>query len=369
MITAPPAASMSAADHAPAPFGIRVLAKLADLLVLNVVMALLLCAFPVLQSAGLSGKRLIWGLGSVAVLFAVLYLAIGTSGRRQTLGYRLAGLRVELAAEPSLPIGYGRSFARSVLDWGFYILAGYGIGLVDYVPVAVSPARRALHDLATGTRVTTVGRPRYPALAVCAVLLVALPFAAVYGLVRPFLMQGFYMPSPAMLPTLPINTRFLVNKFVYRTHAPQRGDIVAFHVPAAVASYFPTPLDTGMEYVKRVIGLPEEDLRMAGGKVLIYGKGTLPEPYIKAGYAHDLPQPQGGNNQDDWDEQDDWFEARRSALVKHAGVWWIHIPPGQYFVLGDNRNDSKDSHVWGFVPRRSIVGKAALVYSPHLEDL
>ena len=119
----------SAANHVPAPFGLRVLAKLADLLVLNVVMALLLCAFPVLLTAGLSGKRLIWGLGSMSVLFAVLYLAVGTSGRRQTLGYRLAGLRVVLADSAESPLGYGRSLARSVLDWAFYFLACYGIGL------------------------------------------------------------------------------------------------------------------------------------------------------------------------------------------------------------------------------------------------
>lgn len=361
MTIPPPAAPPDAVDYVPAPFGVRVLAKLADLLVLNVVTALLLCAFPVLLSAGLSGKNLIWGLGSVSVLFAVLYLTVGTSGRRQTLGYRLSGLRVLLAGDADLPIGYGRSLARSVLDWGFYFLACYGIGLVDYVPVAVSPAKRALHDLATGTRVAAVGRPRYPALAVCAVLLVALPFAFVFGLIRPFLMQGFYMPSPAMSPAMPINTRFLVNKLAYRTHAPRREDIVVFHVPASALSYLPGAPDT--EYVKRVIGLPDEDMRMVGGKVLIYGKGALLEPYVERGYAKDLPQPQSN------DVEDDWFEERRSALVKHGGVWWIHVPPGQYFVLGDNRNNSNDSHLWGFVPRRSIVGKAALVYSPRLEDL
>ena len=258
-------------------------------------------------------------------------------------------------------MGFGRSLVRSAVDWAFYLLALYAVGLVDYVPVAVTPARRALHDLATGTRVVTIGRPRYPALAVCVALLVLMPFGMVYGVIRPFLMQGYYMPSPAMDPTMPVNTHFLVNKLVYRLRPPRRGDILAFRAPATAVSYLPAGADT--DYVKRVIGLPGEDLRMAGGKVLIYGKGALPEPYVQAGYAHSLPEP------DSTDGQDDWFERRRSSLVRHNGAWWIRVPAGQYFVLGDNRNDSNDSHVWGCLPRHNIIGKVTLVYSPRFEDL
>lgn len=292
-------------------------------------------------------------------LFGILYLAIGTSGGRQTLGYRLAGLRVVLASPGDAPIGFGRSLGRSMLDWVSYGLAGYGIGLVDYVLIFFTSEKRAFHDLATGTRVIAAARPRYLALAVYAVLGFAIPFAFVFGLVRPFLMQAFYAPSPSMAPTLPENTHFLVNKLVYRFHLPQRGDIVAFHAPASAASY----LSAGDNYVKRIVGLPGEDLRMAGGKVVIYGRDALREPYVAMGYTSDLPQPESE------DSQDDWFKKRRSSLVKHDGVWWIRVPAGQYFVLGDNRNDSNDSHVWGFLPRENIVGKVTLVYSPRLEDL
>jgi len=102
---------------------------------------------------------------------------------------------------------------------------------------------------------------------------------------------------------------------------------------------------------------------MAGGRIYLYGQpGPLSEPYVGRGYARDLPQPGG-------DEQDDWFEKRRASLVRHGRDWWIRVPPGQYFVLGDNRNDSNDSHVWGFLPRRSIVGKATLLFRPRLQDL
>ena len=60
---------------------------------------------------------------------------------------------------------------------------------------------------------------------------------------------------------------------------------------------------------------------------------------------------------------------RKAFLTEHQGHWWIKVPPDQYFVLGDNRNNSNDSHIWGFLPKRNIVGKATLIFSPHLHDL
>ena len=354
-----PSPKTTSFSPSPAPIGRRFLAKLVDLLVVDAFCGVLLIGFAVLQAAGVPGTKLaLWLLG-VFLLFGILYLAVGTSGGRQTLGYRLAGLRVVLAGSGDAPVGFGRSLSRSVLDWFFYGLTHYGIGLADYVAIFVTPQKQAFHDLATRTQVIAAARPHYPALAACAVLGFAIPFALVFGLVRPFLMQSFYAPSPSMAPTLPQNTHFLVNKIVYRFHLPQRGDIVAFHAPASAASY----LSAGDNYVKRIIGLPGEDLRMANGKVVIYGRGVLREPYIAVGYVSDLPQPEGV------DSQDDWFEKRHSSLVKHDGAWWIRVPAGQYFVLGDNRNDSNDSHVWGFLPRGNIVGKVTLVYSPRFEDL
>ena len=343
----------------PAPFGRRFLAKLVDLLLVDAFCGVLLIGFAVLQADGIPGTRLVFWLLGVFLLFGILYLAVGTSGGRQTLGYRLAGLRVVLAGSGDVPIEFSRSLGRSVLDWVSYGLMHYLIGLADYVAIFVTPQKQALHDLATKTRVIAATRPHYPALAACAVLGFAIPFALVFGLVRPFLMQSFYAPSPSMAPTLPEDTHFLVNKLVYRLCLPQRGDIVAFHAPASAASY----LSAGDDYVKRIVGLPGEDLRIARGKVVIYGKGTLREPYIAMGYSSNLPQPESE------DSQDDWFEKRRSSLVRHGGVWWIRVPAEQYFVLGDNRNDSNDSHVWGFLPRGNIVGKVTLVYSPRFEDL
>lgn len=356
----PEFSSLTVGDR-PATFGLRTVAKLADLLVVNIISCVLFCTFAFLQASGTPSAVLIPWLVGTLVLFGVLYLGIGTSGGRQTLGYRLAGLRVVLARGDAKPAGLGRCLIRSALGWIAYNLTGYVVGFADYLPVAATRSKRALHDLATGTRVVIVDRPRSAALALCAALLVVVPLFMVFGVIRPFLLQAYYMPSPAMTPTLPVNTRFLVNKLCYWSHDPQRGDIIAFHAPASAAAYLPAGTDP--DYVKRVVGLPGEDIRMVGGKVLVYGKGALPEPYVKTGYANDLPQPES------MDSQDDWFEKRRSALVQHDGVWWIRVPAGQYFVLGDNRNDSNDSHVWGFLPKGNIIGRATLVFSPQVRNL
>ncbi len=357
-----PPVPVSVVSQHPPTFGLRALAKLTDLFIINILSSLLLGVFAALEALGVSGTNLAPWLITPFVLFCLLYFAIGTSYGRQTLGYRLAGLRVVLAQEDATTAGFWRCLARSALNWLSYGLACYGVvGLADYVPVAVTASKRALHDILTGTRVIAVGRPRYPALAVYTVLLIVTPVVIVFGIIRPFMLQAFYMPSPAMAPTLPVNSRFLVNKLCYRIHAPQRGDIVEFLVPPGTSEYL--PFSPGTDFIKRIVGLPGDQLRMAGGKVLIYGKGPLPEPYIKEGYAYDLPQ------RDSADEQDDWFEKRRSALVQHDGAWWIRVPQGAYFVLGDNRNDSNDSHIWGFLPRNCIIGKATLEFVPRVKDL
>ena len=345
-----------------ATFGLRALAKLADLVVLNVAAALFFCAYAILGAFDLSAAALIPWLVGLFSLLCVAYFAWGTSQGRQTLGYRLAGLQVTLAEEHQTPAGVGRCLGRSLINSFFLALTNYGIGLVDYLPIAVTPAKRALHDLIAGTQVIMPRRPRFVALGLSAVGVVLVPVAAVFLVIKPYFLQSFYIPSPSMAPTIAVNDHFLVNKFYYRRNSPRRGDIIAFRVPASVASYFPSGTDT--EFVKRIVGLPGDEVRMSRGKVFLYGRpAPLPEPFVTEGYRQDVPKK---NSED---EQDDWFLRRRASLVQHAGGWWIKVPSGQYFVLGDDRNDSNDSHIWGFLPQQNIVGKVTMKTSPEVHDL
>jgi signal peptidase I len=175
-----------------------------------------------------------------------------------------------------------------------------------------------------------------------------------------FCAQPFRIPSGSMESTLLVGDFLLVNK---QTSSPDadgsagllpsaaihRGDIVVFH----------DPVDATLHLVKRVIGLPGDHLRLHSGRVFINGH-PLSEPY-----AVYRPSPP--------DNFRDNFPRFQSADPEIDSHWWIRmrslidngeliIPTGNYFVMGDNRNDSEDSRYWGFVPREAIVGKPLLIY-------
>lgn len=124
----------------------------------------------------------------------------------------------------------------------------------------------------------------------------------------------------SMLPTLQDGEFVLVNRLAYRFDSPQRGDIVVFHYPP----------DPKQDLIKRVIGLPGDAVSVQSGTVRVNDEPLL-EPYIA--------QP-----------------------PLYVGNWVV--PAGHLFVLGDNRNDSSDSHSWGMLPFENIVGKAILIYWP-----
>ncbi len=124
----------------------------------------------------------------------------------------------------------------------------------------------------------------------------------------------------SMYPTLVSGEYMIVNRISYRLGNPKRGDIIVFHPP-------PKPKE---EYIKRVIGLPGDEIEVKNNAVFINGQ-RLDESYLK-------------------------------VTTNYIGTW--QVPAGQLFVLGDNRNNSEDSHDWGMVPMEYVVGKAILVYWP-----
>jgi signal peptidase I len=170
-----------------------------------------------------------------------------------------------------------------------------------------------------------------------------------------FTAQPFRIPSASMEPTLLVGDFLLVNKQLanFPALAPagriRRGDLIVFHYP----------VDPNKNLVKRVVGLPGERIRLRDGRVSIDGR-TLSESY--AVYLPSAPD----SYRDDFPRVD-----RADPAVDSR--WWIQmhslvsngelsIPPGSYFVLGDNRNDSEDSRYWGLVPREAIEGKPFLIY-------
>ncbi len=179
--------------------------------------------------------------------------------------------------------------------------------------------------------------------------------------VTTFIVQPFRIPTGSMEPTLRVGDFLLVDKQSFApppSHSAlsplpptpvQRGDLAVFHFP----------VDPAMHLVKRIVGLPGDRIRLRGGHVWINGQ-PLAEPYAFYSpsrpnfFRDDFPSLREA----DPNVQPPWWIAMRQGM--HDGE--MTVPPEQYFVLGDNRNDSEDSRYWGFVPRNALVGRPLLVY-------
>ncbi|MBB5209992.1 signal peptidase I [Microbulbifer hydrolyticus] len=185
------------------------------------------------------------------------------------------------------------------------------------------------------------------------------PVLAIVFVLRSFLVEPFQIPSASMDPTLQVGDFILVNKYAYglrlpvsRTKVlsigePKRGDVMVFFPPHANDTY----------YIKRVIGLPGDQIRVVNNQLFINGK-PAPQELIQA-----LPP---GNPQKEflWEE----IDGRRHLMAKqvrpstYGNVRTLVVPEGHYFMMGDNRDNSLDSRKWGFVPEKDIVGKAFAIW-------
>jgi signal peptidase I len=169
------------------------------------------------------------------------------------------------------------------------------------------------------------------------VLILAVAFGLAY-LVQGWVVKPYRIPSVSMEPTLKVGDMVLVNRFIYRIHPPRRGDVIVFHPPGrGQVPIRGATTEAGVNYIKRIIGLPGETIQVAHGTVFIctaphQGCQGLREPYVA---SHD-----------------------------YGNYGPYTVPKGDYFVMGDNRGNSDDSRVWGPLPRRNIIGEAFMIYWP-----
>lgn len=174
-----------------------------------------------------------------------------------------------------------------------------------------------------------------------------------------FIVQAFQIPSESMENTLLIGDYLLVDKLCYGSVGPasyvmpyrkvRRGDIIVFRYP----------IDPQQHFVKRVVGVPGDRIRLINRQVYVNG-AQLREPYVRyTSQTHDIFR--------------DEFPKLNLPVPGLEGEWWLQmkklveddqliVPEGHYFVLGDNRDESLDSRYWGFVPRENIVGRPLLIY-------
>jgi signal peptidase I len=207
------------------------------------------------------------------------------------------------------------------------------------------------------------------------------PVIIIVFLLRSFLFEPFKIPSGSMIPTLWVGDLILVNKFTYgvrlpvvntkmiEVNNPQRGDVMVFRYP-------PNP---NFDYIKRVIGLPGDEVSYLNKKLMVNGqlfsKDAQPDFFHEdsMGYSKQFEEVVASDkgpvkhkllndeNRPAFIPGAEDFVNKQNCLYSAEGVV-CKVPPGHYFMMGDNRDNSLDSRYWGFVPDKNIVGKAFFVW-------
>jgi len=182
------------------------------------------------------------------------------------------------------------------------------------------------------------------------------------------LVQAFIVPTPSMDTTVRVGDHLLVDKLSYAPAGviskyvlpytePKRGDIIVFRYP----------MDIQQNYVKRVMGVPGDHIRVVDKVVYLNGK-PLVEPYAQ----HVFPGIEPYRDNFPSEPAGPVVDRARQMLAQHVQNGELVVPPNNYFAMGDNRDNSLDSRYWGFVPRENIIGKPLLIfwsYDAPTEDL
>jgi signal peptidase I len=189
------------------------------------------------------------------------------------------------------------------------------------------------------------------------------PVIFIVLIIRSFLAEPFRIPSSSMMPTLLIGDFILVNKFAYGVRlpvlhtkvipngSPRRGDVAVFRFPE----------NPSEDYIKRVIGVPGDQVVYRAKRLFVNGQEVPAEPagrYVGSGRGRDQTGAEVKTQQLDEAE----FRILQNPVAFGAGEGSWTVPDGHYFVLGDNRDNSLDSRFWGFVPEQNLVGRAFLVW-------
>lgn len=252
-----------------------------------------------------------------------------------------------------------------IMDFSLIMLLALGVtGLIwalDAVFIKPARMRAAVRKAQVGVTAEEIERTQKESLVV-EYARAFFPVILVVFLLRSFLVEPFRIPSGSMLPSLLIGDFILVNKYTYGIRlpvinkkvldvgAPKRGDVMVFRFPG----------DPSLNYIKRVVGLPGDHVVYKDKK--LYVNDVLMEQTALDGYSYS----ESGERHTPLHRLQEKLDGVVHDILLADGLDQmpkdITVPPGQYFVMGDNRDRSNDSRYWGTVPERNIVGKAFMIW-------
>ena len=187
------------------------------------------------------------------------------------------------------------------------------------------------------------------------------PILLLVFVIRTFIVEPFKIPSGSMMPTLIAGDFIAVNKFsyglrlpvfnklIFETGSPQRGDVFVFHYPK----------DPSIDYIKRVIGLPGDNIKYENKKLFV-NDVEVSQTYTSI-YKYSLKQDLEVSAKEFVEVHGDYSHSILIHDIPSESVEFV-VPDGHYFAMGDNRDNSSDSRVWGFVPDELLVGKAFVIW-------
>ena len=187
------------------------------------------------------------------------------------------------------------------------------------------------------------------------------PILLLVFVIRTFIVEPFKIPSGSMMPTLIAGDFIAVNKFsyglrlpvfnklIFETGSPQRGDVFVFHYPK----------DPSIDYIKRVIGLPGDNIKYENKKLFV-NDVAVSQTYTST-YKYSLKQDLEVTANEFVEDHGDYSHSILIHDIPSESVEFV-VPDGHYFAMGDNRDNSSDSRVWGFVPDKLLVGKAFVIW-------
>ena len=187
------------------------------------------------------------------------------------------------------------------------------------------------------------------------------PILLLVFVIRTFIVEPFKIPSGSMMPTLIAGDFIAVNKFsyglrlpvfnklIFETGSPQRGDVFVFHYPK----------DPSIDYIKRVIGLPGDNIKYENKKLFV-NDVEVSQTYTSI-YKYSLKQDLEVSAKEFVEDHGDYSHSILIHDIPSESVEFV-VPDGHYFAMGDNRDNSSDSRVWGFVPDELLVGKAFVIW-------